>query len=1295
MKRIVAVILAISSFCAIASAERFYYFDHLNTLDGLPSNTIYCAMQDKDGFMWIGTRDGLCRYDGRSFIRLSEIAPVHNRTGLVREIAEDEMGKIWFTTPYGVGYYNPKTDEAGNINLPGNTMCRDLDVDGRGNVWIASHMLFRYDTEKNGMFTYSFGASQPEFMAVDSFGTLWVLMLDGDIYTYDKLNDTFIKQSPSDRIKLIEPVQGGKLLVATHSEEVYLLDCISLSTKVIYKAPPKTEIRCLCESMPGEFWIGTDNGLFIRRENEIYDGEAFHDDATPASISANLITSIDKDLSGNMWVGTFYTGINIWKDMRDEMTILFRNPTGNSIKGEVIRRISTDSDGVIWFCSEDGWLGCIDPKTRKTGNWNLAGNLNMHDMIMDEDMIWLCSYGDGLYVFDLKKKKLIRKYDLPDNTLSAGIKLSSGDMLIGSVSGLYLYDTENDGFTTIEDLEGYDIHCLYEDSMGTVWIGTYGQGIICLDQDFRIVARYEADEASNGLTSKLITSFFEDSKRRMWVTTEGGGVCLTEPEFSRDKIRFRSITMENGIPSNVTCAVAEDKDGTIWISTTNGIISISPEDLKITGHLNRGNTVTGYQYSYGAVYASSGGTLYFGNTDGLVSFMPSLIKNRKPMWQMHLTGIEARNPEHVIQLKNEGCSAMTSTDITVRNKDASAIFISYSVPEYTTRNTIYRYSLYKGKRESFSGTTQENSVLLTGLGPGKYRFEIGTVGDTVLPKSLDLTIKPHLMLSKGAYCIYILIGIVLLVIVLRQMEFRRKQERARQYAKLVNNKEKEIYNAKINFFTNFTHEIRTPLTLIKMPLDKIIASEMYTAESKKDLLTIQANADRLLSLTNQLLDMRKMESNEMKMSFIKEDLCAIVRKAAGLFEQMAIDSHISMTVNTPENPLMIMCAKDSVLTIIVNLLSNALKYGKSAVTVNVAAQDGNTVEIRVESDGDLIPESDKEKIFEIFFQRNDAVKSGQGTGLGLPYARNLANMHNGKLYLDCSITDMNSFVLELPVIQQEEVIVDIPAVSHENRNNEMKEYDMSRHTVIIVEDSEQMRNYLAEQLSEDYNVKTAANGADALQIIQTEKIDLIVSDIMMPIMDGCKLCNAIKTDSDFSHIPVILLTAAVGTDMRIETLEVGADGYIEKPFPIELLKSNIANLFKNKEISYRQFINKPLTHYSSVTASKVDQEYMEKLHEFIMKHIAESDLNIETLTMQLGTSKSSLYRKLKANTGLSINEYVRLCRLKQAAELLSSQKYKINEVAFMTGFSSASYFATCFQKQFDLTPSEFVKNLGQ
>jgi DNA-binding response OmpR family regulator len=438
-----------------------------------------------------------------------------------------------------------------------------------------------------------------------------------------------------------------------------------------------------------------------------------------------------------------------------------------------------------------------------------------------------------------------------------------------------------------------------------------------------------------------------------------------------------------------------------------------------------------------------------------------------------------------------------------------------------------------------------------------------------------------------------------------------------------------------------------------------------------------------------------MERNEMKLSFIKEDLCTIVKKAISLFEQMAQEQRITMTINIPDNPLEIMCAKDSVLTIITNLLSNAVKYGKEKINVTVECKNGDTAIVRVDSDGEVIPEFDKERIFQIFFQRDVAAKEGQGTGLGLPYARNLANMHNGKLYLDSNILDMNSFVLELPVEQTDSVNIALPPANPKSSERENVEYDNSRHTVLLVEDSEEMREYLADELSEDYNIRTACNGADALEIIRSEKVDIVISDVMMPVMDGCELCNIIKTDSDLSHIPVILLTAVIGNDTRIESLEAGADGYIEKPFPMELLKSNIANLFKNKEISYRQFMNKPLTHYSSVTVNKVDQEYMDKVHDFIMKHIAETDLNIENLTLQLGTSKSSLYRKLKANTGLSINEYIRLCRLKQAAELLSSQKYKINEVAFMTGFSSPSYFATCFQKQFNITPSEFVKNLGQ
>ena len=444
--------------------------------------------------------------------------------------------------------------------------------------------------------------------------------------------------------------------------------------------------------------------------------------------------------------------------------------------------------------------------------------------------------------------------------------------------------------------------------------------------------------------------------------------------------------------------------------------------------------------------------------------------------------------------------------------------------------------------------------------------------------------------------------------------------------------------------------------------------------------------------------MSKIEQNETKLACMKENICEIVRKSAKYFEQMALDQHITLITDIPDSPIYAMCAKDSIVTIVSNLLSNAVKYGNDRIVVKVSASDDReTIFVRVDSNGAHIPEYDKERIFNIFFQREENKIHGrisQGTGLGLPYARTLANMHNGKLYLDMSVTDMNSFVLELPAKQEDQIVAE-PAKVPEKKAKETADFDSTKHTILIVEDSEEMREYLAYELSDTYNVSTAANGSDALELLKNEKIDIVVSDIMMPIMDGCELCNNIKNDSDLSHVPVILLTAAIGVEKRIETLEIGADGYIEKPFPIELLRSNISNLFKNREISYRQFISKPLTHYNSVTASKVDEEYMDKLHEFIMKHISETDLNIENLTIQLGTSKSSLYRKLKANTGLSINEYIRVCRLKQAAELLSSQKYKINEVAFMTGFSSPSYFATCFQKQFNLSPSEFVKNLGQ
>lgn len=1296
MKRLIFSILSlISASVFTLRAEMYYYFDHVTTKDGLSSNTIHCTLQDKTGFIWVGTRDGLSRYDGNSFSHMRDMVKENGIGGNIHAICEDTEGKIWFSNPSGIHIYDVATGKIRSLEDFSQARASVLLSDSKGRVWVITDKVSRVDCSSMETKEYSFDHAYPSNMAVDSYGTLWISTVDGSIYTYDSRKDSFEKRVCEHKIRRIVSAEDGKVLVTTVANEVMYLDCITLKAELMYKAERGNSVMSIIERTKGECWIGTQQGLFIRRSGTDYKGSATHDAATPESISANYITSLGKDRTGNIWVGTYYTGLNIWKDREGEISFYFNNPTENSTKGKIVRSICEDYNGHIWFCTEDGWLNRFNPTDQTMKNYKLADNLNLQGLIIDGDRLWVCSLGDGMWLFDIKNEKVKKRYDLPNNRTSVGIRSRNGQIFAGTVGGLYRYDRDSDSFSVVESASRDFVHSLYQDSRGVIWIGTYGNGIKCIDEDGKLISRTDMSVSEGGHESRPITSLYEDSSHRMWITTEGSGVFITEPDYDVEDLSFTVLTTDDGLPSDVTCAAAEDQDGIIWISTTKGIVSLSGESLKVTEMINGSNELTGYQFSYSAICSTRNGAIYFGNTDGMVSLVPSKMKSSNRD-NLVITDILARNAESSFSICKDGSTAMVTDNVEVKHKDAASIHISFVAPEYTTRNPLYTYSISRRNKKEFSGTTYSNSLIFTGLRPGKYRFDVGITGKEDIPecnRSLYIHIKAHPMLSAAAISVYALLFICGLAGLSLLIGQKRKRDKARQLAKITTKKEKEIYNAKINFFTNITHEIRTPLTLIKMPVDKIIASGAFNSSNEKDLRMIQANTDRLLNLTNQLLDMRKMENNEISMSFVKEDICAIVKKAERMFEQMAAEQHITITSEIPDTPIYIMCAKDSVFSIISNLLSNAIKYGNGIINIKLSqSDDQQSVTIKVDSNGEMIPESDRENIFKLFFQREGAEKGVHGTGIGLPYARTLANMHNGKLYLDEGVSDMNSFVLELPVKQAEQITIEHP---QEETAAVLPEFDSSRHSILIVEDSSEMRNYLAQELSTEYNILTAANGADALETAHKEKIDLVISDIMMPIMDGCELCNRIKSDSNLSHVPVILLTAAVGVETRIETLESGADGYIEKPFPIELLRSNISNLFRNKEISYKQFISKPLTHYNSLTSNKVDQEYMDKIHDFIMKHISEPDLNIESLTMQIGTSKSSLYRKLKANTGLSINEYIRLCRLKQAAELLSSQKYKINEVAFMTGFSSPSYFATCFLKQFNITPSEFVKNLGQ
>lgn len=1298
---IIAAILAMLSSIGL-DAEPYYYFGHFNTSDGLPSNTIFCTTQDRFGFMWIATRDGICRFDGKDCRSMSDGRPGSPMNGITMDMVEDEDGLMWFATSYGICCYDPYTDEKSFLREGTlKSLYRSAEVDGKGGVWFAGIEVIKYDKASREISHFSFEHKMPTDLTIDSEGTPWVAFSDGSLGRYDRRSATFQVVDFKLPLKAIKAASDGKLIGVTRDDKVLMIDSVNLSYSIMFGLDEKEaarEVNCVMERIKGEVWIGTNDGLFIRREGESYKGEGFHSDSDPNSITASYIYCLAKDTSNNIWAGTFYAGINIWQDREGQYSIYYENPSSNTMRGKMVRDITDDGEGRLWFCTEDGWLNCLDLSSEDISSHQIVKDLNMQGLAVNGDDLWVSAFNGGVYRYDRRHNR-IKKHYIPKVQAICVMKTRDGDLLFGTNAGLYRYDAVNDELRYIDKIAPSPMYNLLQTEDGTIWVGTYNSGILCLDEDLSPVAHYTVSDKESGLTSNFITSLYEDSRHRIWVTTEGGGVCYTDSETGGDKLRFKHISKADGLTSDVTCAVAEDDDGVIWISTSHGISRFDSDDMSLVDVILERKEITSYQFSYGASHTTRNGTIYFGSTNGMTAFSPARMKQHNKNYPLYITSIESRNTDSTYVLRSPGKSELTSDFVKVKHRNASSLYISFAAPEYSLmQNVMYEYSIKRGRGKEIKVHSSDNYVNYAGLGPGTYTFNVKIMGsdDPIAHKTLKIKILAPPMESTVAKIAYIILLAGLIGAAVYLLLKKQRIDRARQLTKFANKKQKELYDAKISFFTSIAHEIRTPLTLIKMPLDKLISRGEYLPKAKDDMLTIQANTDRLLSLINQLLDLRKMEKNELRLSFLKEDIGEIVRKTCRYFEQVAREQHIALNTRIPDEPMEIMCAKDSVEKIVSNLLSNAVKYCKQEIDVSVKlAEDHQSVEVRVDSDGEGIPERDREKIFEIFYQRNaggDSIRKSNGTGIGLPFARTLANLHKGRLFLDGTVVGRNSFVLELPVAQEEQITIDEDRQSV-NETLQSSSFDSSRHSILVVEDTPDMRNYIAKELSDEYNILLAANGEDALDILAKEKVDLVISDIMMPKMDGCQLCNAIKTNMEYSHLPVILLTAAVGVETRIETLEMGADGYIEKPFDIELLRATISNLFKNKEIAYKQFTSSPLTHFNSVISSKIDEEFMTGLHDLVMKHLSEPDLSIETITTLLGTSKSTLYRKVKANTDLNINEYIRLCRLKQAAELLTTQKYRISEVTYLVGFSSPSYFTASFQKQFNISPSNFVKDL--
>lgn len=593
-------------------------------------------------------------------------------------------------------------------------------------------------------------------------------------------------------------------------------------------------------------------------------------------------------------------------------------------------------------------------------------------------------------------------------------------------------------------------------------------------------------------------------------------------------------------------------------------------------------------------------------------------------------------------------------------------------------------------------------VTYSNLRYGNYTFRVKVSNSDGVWNEEGISLKVHILppfyLSVWAYIVYALLIIGCSLYTVMYFKRRSNSKHRRQMEKFEQEKEREVYHAKIDFFTNVAHEIRTPLTLIKGPLENIILKKQVDAETREDLNVMKQNTERLLNLTNQLLDFRKTESQGFRLNFAKCNVTEVLKETHVRFTSLAKQKGLEFTLQVPEKDFYAHVNREAFTKIISNLLNNGVKYAESYVHISLEvseADDNNSFRIRTENDGVIIPNEMKEEIFKPFvrFNEKEDGKVTTGTGIGLALSRSLAELHQGTLAMGEG-EENNTFCLTLPIVQDMTITLtpepeagmdkmsEIPTGEAEKKDN--------RPTVLVVEDNPDMLAFVVRQLSKEYAVLTATNGEEALQVLDGNYVNLVVSDVVMPVMDGFELCKRIKSDLNYSHIPVILLTAKTNIQSKIEGMELGADAYLEKPFSVEYLQACASSLIQNREKLRKAFAQSPFVAANTMALTKADEDFIKKLNEVIQVNYSNPEFSMDDMADSLNMSRSNFYRKIKGVLDLSPNEYLRLERLKRAAQLLKEGENRVNEICYMVGFNSPSYFAKCFQKQFGVLPKDFV-----
>jgi signal transduction histidine kinase/ligand-binding sensor domain-containing protein/DNA-binding response OmpR family regulator len=1333
--------------------------------EGLPDRTVLCMLLDRQGFMWFGTFRGLARYDGYSFKVFQE--NVHDSLSLsgqiVRALTEDREGFIWVgTVGGGLNRFNPRTEtfthfkhDPRNLLSLNNNDVYAIHEDHLGRLWVGTRMGLDLFDASQACFVHVHPAkeetAQHESAQVIAIaedptksGTLWI-GTGGDGMIEIEPDKCIVRHigkgvgNPKGLETLLRFIQGSHttpnvLWVGTGGDGLYGFDLVQRRFATFHHDPSDArtighdEVRCMLQDRSGNLWIGTTGGLsrfdpttgvFVNYRHKPNDNR---------SLCHDFVNSLLQDKSGIIWVGTG-DGLCRFASLAEQFTVYQNDPNNpNSLSHNSLNSLFEDEHGLLWIASEKG-LNCFDPKAERFSTFRHdpqnASSLRNDDVrTIYEDRkgdFWVGNTMGILHRFDRKtgRSRSIELGKRPgyESGITAMLDASDGTFWVGSNIGLFVVDRDQwksrqVSLGPVRVDSRTEISSLYEDDANVLWIGTVGsqaKGLVSYDRMTGRITVYEHDPANeHSLGSNWVSYICSDKMGNLWVATIGGGLN----RFSRAERTFTVFSQNTGVPDDVIGFIEDNRDN-LWLATDQGICRLNPT-TRSARVFSTHHGLPSNHISLRSFCLSKSGMAYFGGLNGMFSFIPDSIEDNAHIPPVILTNLKVFEKE-----LSSDTSLSFLTDIALPY-DRSFISLEFAALDFKDpRENRYAYKL-EGLDPDWVNSGTRRYAAYTDLRPGRYTFRVKGSNDNGLWNQqgavLAIAILPPWWKTTWAYVGYAL-SLVTILFFVRRYELNRL--RLKDQAKIEHveaEKLREVDRIKSSFFTNISHEFRTPLTLIEGPIRQLKSGE-YQGDPNEIYDVVLRNAQRLLHLVNQLLDMSKLESGQVNLRVRERDVVDAVRTIAAWFESLAARKNIQFVVKTEESSIIGWIDRDALEKILVNLLSNAFKFtpksGRVALSVgwNVILFN-KAVEISVTDNGIGIPPELQKRIFDRFYQIDDThTREHEGTGIGLALTKELVELHQGTITVQSEAGRGSLFMVRIPldksmyradqiVESTDDQVAERLSGSAVRSSTETGaetipievDEDESLPLVLIIEDNPDMRRYLRTNIEPGHRILEAADGDEGVKKAIEGIPDIVISDVMMPKMDGFEVCQRLKTDERTSHIPVILLTAKAGQEHKLEGLETGADDYLVKPFDAKELKARVRNLVEQRKRLHERFQCELIIQPKGVTVSSADEKFLKKVFEVVERNLGDSDFDLEAFAEEATMSRLQLHRKLKAITGSSPGEFVRQLRLQRAAELIRKRAGTISEIAYEVGFNNLSYFARQFREKYGVVPSEFLQS---